>query len=172
MSIRRRLLVDRLDQIQHFQNAVWPKIEILANQVLQAILADLAGAESVHTDRRRFGDTDRIRDLDFASICKTCGNDVLRDISGGVCRRAIDLRWVLAGKSPAAMTSRAAIGIDDDLPAGKATVTHRSADFEAAGRIDVVLRVLADPFCRYDRSDDLFHDGFAQIREFDLRAML
>jgi hypothetical protein len=35
------------------------------------------------------------------------------------------------------MRGRAAIGVDDDLAAGEAGVTIRSADDELAGRVDV-----------------------------------
>ena len=59
------------------------------------------------------------------------------------------------------MGGRAAIGVDDDLPAGKPGVAVRPADHELAGRVDVPDGLGVDPVLGErrvdDRRDDLLH---------------
>src|SRR6185369_5602750 len=95
-------------------------------------------------DGNRLGDANRIRELDHAAVRESRGDDVLRDVARHVARRPIDLGGVLAGERAAAVRRGAAVGVDDDLAAGDAGVTVRSADDEAPGRVDVDLRVLVD----------------------------
>ena len=69
------------------------------------------------------------------------------------------------------MTGHAAIGIDDDLTAGKTGIPLRAADDETAGRIDEVLRILQE-FGRDGRFDDMFHHIIMDLRLGDIRVML
>ena len=64
-------------------------------------------------------------------------DDVLGDVARHVAGRAVDLRRILARERAAAVRRRAAVGVDDDLAAGDAGVAVRTADDEAAGRVDV-----------------------------------
>ena len=80
--------------------------------------------------------TDGVGKLDFAARRESGGDDVLRHPAAHVSGAAIDLARVLAGKCAAAVTTHAAVAIDDDLAAGETGVALRSADDEAAGRID------------------------------------
>ena len=63
-----------------------------------------------------------------------------------VASRTIDLGRIFAAECATAVTSHAAIGIDDDLAASQSGVAHGAADDEASGRIDVVLGVLVQHF--------------------------
>ena len=56
------------------------------------------------------------------------------------------------------MTAHAAVGIDDDLAAGKSGVAHRSADDETARGVDVVLGIRVQKLRRNDGLDDVFQD--------------
>ena len=103
----------------------------------ELVLAHLAGAVQIDIDRQRLGDADGVGELQRAAVGETGGDDVLGEIAGGVGGRAVDLGRVLAGEGAAAMRSRAAIGVDDDLAAGEAGVAVGAADEELAGRIDV-----------------------------------
>src|SRR3989442_1006637 len=76
---------------------------------------------------------------------RACGDDVLRPVARRVGGRAVDLRRVLARERAAAVARRAAVGVDDDLPAGEASVTHRAADHELAGRVDVDEVAVLEP---------------------------
>ncbi len=72
-------------------------------------------------------------------------DDVLGEVARDISRRTVDLGRVLAAERAAAVRGRAAIGVDDDLATGQASVTIRAADFEQAGRVDVDLLVFRQP---------------------------
>ena len=103
------------------------------------LFGDGAGAVGVDIERQRLCHADRIGDLDHAALGQPRSDDLHCCITGDIGRTAIDFGRVLAGKGTAAMRSRSAIGIDDDLPSGKAGIPEGSADHEFAGRIDVIL---------------------------------
>ena len=91
---------------------------------------------------------DRVRHLHLDPLREARGDGVLRDPPHRVRGRAVDLRRVLARERAAAVAGEPAVGVDDDLPAGKARVAHRAADHEAPGRVDqqpVVRDVDAEP---------------------------
>ena len=75
MPISRRRPVNRTNQVEHLQYAVRPQVEILADEVDQAIVADPAGTESLHADRCRLCDADGVGHLDFAPIRQARCND-------------------------------------------------------------------------------------------------
>src|SRR5205085_10910801 len=73
---------------------------------------------------------------------------------------AVDLRRVLAGEGAAAVTGRAAVGVDDDLAAGEAGVAHRAAEDELSGRVDIdevalLEAALVVEVARQDRVQDV-----------------
>ncbi|KPW19016.1 Uncharacterized protein ALO83_00811 [Pseudomonas cannabina pv. alisalensis] len=70
------------------------------------------------------------------------------------------------------MTGHAAVGVDDDLAAGQATVAYRATDDEIAGRVDVELSVLVQQMRRDDVLDDQLHHAFAQVFVGHIRVML
>jgi hypothetical protein len=113
--------------------------------LLDDLLRDLAGAMGVGVDRQRLGDADGVAQLDRAALGEARGHDVLGEIARRVGGRAVHLGRVLAGKRPAAMGRRAAIGVHDDLAPREARVAIRAADDELAGRVHPPLRVLGDP---------------------------
>ena len=70
------------------------------------------------------------------------------------------------------MTAVAAVGIDDYFAAGESAIAMRSADDEAAGRIDVIDR-RARQVLRGNRFlDQLFDDRLADFFVFDFGRML
>ena len=103
------------------------------------LVGNEAGAFGVDRDVDRPRDADRVRELHLALRGEPGRDDVLRDVARRVGSRAVDLRRILAGERAAAVRRRAAVGVDDDLAAGEARVAVRSADLEAAGRVDEVL---------------------------------
>src|SRR5690349_14700947 len=89
-------------------------------------------------------DADGVRHLDLAAICEARSGDVLCHVARRVRSRAVDLRRILAGERAAAVRSRAAVGVDDDLATGQAGVAHRAADHELAGRVAVEETLLLE----------------------------
>ena len=84
-------------------------------------------------------DADGVRQLHFAPPSQLGRDDVLRDPARRVARRAIDLRRILAAERAAAVTTHAAVRVDDDLAAGEPGIALRTADDESARRVDVIL---------------------------------
>ena len=80
-----------------------------------------------------------VGELDFAAVGQSRRDDILRHITAHVSRAAIHFARIFAGKRAAAVTSHAAIAIDDNLAAGQAGVALRPADDETAGRINQVI---------------------------------
>ena len=142
------------------------------HELRELLARHFSGPESIHHDRRRFRDADRIRDLNFAAICEAGGHDVLGHITRRVSGRAIDLGWILAGERAAAVARKSAVGVDNDLAASEAAVADGTADDEPPGRIDVELGALVQPFLRQHRQHDFFHHGFAQLFGADVVAVL
>ena len=68
--------------------------------------------------------------------------------------------------------SHAAIGVGDDLAAGKAAVARGPANDKSSRRVDEILCVLVEQFRRQHRENDLFQDRIAQRVDADLRAVL
>ena len=81
------------------------------------------------------GDAYRVGYLDQHLVCDTGCYQVLGDIAGCVCRRAVYLAGILAGEGSAAVGSLAAVGVHDDLAAGQAGVAVGASDDEFAGGV-------------------------------------
>src|SRR5581483_12490229 len=80
---------------------------------------------------------DRVRHLHFGAVGQAGGDDVLGHVTARIRRRTVHFGWVLAGERTATVPGEPTIGIHDDLPTGQASITHRPADDEPAGRVDV-----------------------------------
>src|SRR5690606_991045 len=95
----------------------------------------------------------------------------LRDIPGHVCGRAVNLRRIFAGEGTAAVRGVSAVGVDDDLAAGQSGITHRAADLELAGRIDVVFGVFVKEFRGKGRLDHFFENILSDLLDVDGRRL-
>ena len=172
MAVRRGLLEDRTAELERIDDAARRHLEVLAHQVGDLRLFDLRGAERVDVDRHRIGHADCIRELHFHFVREARGDEVLGDVARHVACRAVDLRGIFSRERAAAVTSAAAVRVDDDLAAGEAGVALRSADHEAAGRVDVEDGVAIEQLGRHGRLDHLLDDRFAQIGVADVRRVL
>src|SRR5690606_8794802 len=139
VAVGRGGLVHRVDQVEHLDDAVRTQVEVLADQLLDHLVADLAGAEGGDRNAGRLGHADGVAHLHLAAVGQARGDHVLGDVARGVRGGTVDLGRVLAGERAAAMAGPATVGVDDDLAAGQAAVAHRPADHELAGRVDVEL---------------------------------
>ena len=118
----------------------------------------------VDIERQWLGHADGISKLNGAARGEASCDDILgkvaRDIRGGT----VDLCRVLARKRAAAMRSCAAISINDDLASGQASIAIRSANFKAAGRVDVIVG-FGQQACWKQVGDDALHI-IVQLRLF------
>src|SRR5699024_10338901 len=92
--------------------------------------------------------------------------------AGGVGGAAVHLAGVLAAEGTAAVAGIAAVSIHDDLAAGQAGVTLRTAHHKAAGGVDVVLGILVPQLGGDHRTDHLLHHLAAQLLHLHVRAVL
>ena len=81
----------------------------------------------------------------FTPLCKTCGDDILRHISGHISCGTVYFRRILSRKCSASMLSDGSVGIYHDLPSGQSGVSGRTADDKSSGRIDVDPRLFCQP---------------------------
>ena len=148
MTISSQLPVLRLPQIQHADNAVRCQLEHVQNCLGKGFLGNCAGAKCIHQNGNRMCHADRISQLYFAAFCQTGSHDILGDIPCSIRTRTVHLRRILTAECTAAVTSRAAVGVYDDLPSGQTAVTLRAADNKATGGVDEILGVFVQQFCR------------------------
>ncbi len=155
MAVSRRLFVYRPNEVQMPDHPLRREREYLANDLHQFGFRNLAGAECVSHNTHRLRDADSVCKLHLATTCKSRRDDILSDISRHIARRAIHLRWVLAGEASAAMASDPAVCIDDNLPSGEAGIGDRAAEHEPSGRIDMIFCILVAHLGRNNRLDNV-----------------
>src|SRR4029077_18597762 len=85
--------------------------------------------------------TDRVSQLHFALIGQSRRHNILGNVPRHVSCGTIDLGRIFPAEGTTAWAPNSAVGIDNDLAAGEAGITHRSANDEASRGIDVVLGV-------------------------------
>ena len=144
VTVGRGLAIDRLVQAQMRSNTSGGHTAELvdpADRRLDRRVGNHTGTMRVDIERKRVADPNGVGQLDGAALRQPGRDDVLGKVARDVGGRAVDLGRILARESTAAMRRGAAVGINDDLAAGKAGVAVRPADLEAAGRIDMVDRL-------------------------------
>src|SRR3546814_64370 len=136
MAISGSRLIDGLVKTQMRADAARRQSDELRQNCFDLRLVYRAGAVRVDIERQRLGHADSIAELDSAALGKACGNDILGEIAAYIRGGTVNLGRVLARKGAAAMRSRAAIGVDNDLATSQTSVDIRPADFEKARGID------------------------------------
>jgi hypothetical protein len=172
VSVSRRLLVDRLAQVQIPDNGAGAQVEVLADQLGDLLVIDLPRAERLHVDRERMRHPDRVCHLDLAAVSQSGCHHVLRHPAAGVRRRAVHLRGVLAAECAAAVPAHPAVRVHDDLASGHTRVAHRTADHEPPGGVHIDLGLVVHQFRRDDRVDDMFNDRFGDVSVRNIRGVL
>jgi len=151
----RRLPINGTLQIEHADDAGRAKVELLAHNVAELLIRELARAEGIDRDRGRRSDTDRIGELNLHIVREARCNQVLCDIARRIGCGAVHLGRILAGERAAAVARIAAVGIDNNLSAGQARIAVRTADYKAAGRVNIKARVLVHEFLREHRIENI-----------------
>ena len=165
-------LIDRLAQIQIARDATRREVEHLVHRGLDGPIGHHAGAERLDVHGHRLNDTDRVGHLYFTTRGELGGHDVLGHPAGGVAGRAVHLGRILAAERPAAVTTHAAVRVDDDLTPGQSSIALRAADHEAPRWIDVRLEPLGQILFGDRRHDDVVEDGASELRVRDLFVVL
>ena len=172
MTAGGRRAVDRLTQIQAFDDSFRRHREDLADRGFDLARADFFAAVRIHVNAHRFRDTDRVGKLDFTVVRQTGRHDVFRDVACHVRGRAVNFRRVFTGERAAAVGGPAAVGVDDDLTARQTAVAMRTTDDEVARRVDVELDVSFVQLGRNTRKDDVRNDPVRDLFLADAGAVL
>ena len=137
VPVLRRLVVDRLRQVQLLDDDARPHVEVLPDDGDQLVGALVARAVRLDEQGQRLGDADGVGELDERAAGQSGVDERLGDPAGEVGGAAVDLAVVFAGEGTATVGAPAAVGVDDDLAASEAGVTLRTADDEEAGGLDL-----------------------------------
>src|SRR5450755_747610 len=163
VAVGRGLAVNRPAQVERFNDALGRQFEIRPHQILNDGGLDFAGAEGIDPNADRFGHTDGVGELHFATVGQFGGNNILGDVPRHVGGGTVDLGRILAAECAATVTAHAAVSVDDDLAAGESGVAHGSANYKAAGGIDVVFGIFVEQMGRNDVLDHMLQNVGTQF---------
>ena len=161
-----------LSEVEILDNLTRTEVEVLVDNGEDFLVGLLAGAVSVDSERQWFGNADGVRDLDEDTSAEAGLDEGLGHPSCGVRTRPVNLCVVLAGEGTAAVGTPAAVGVDNNLSAGEASVTLRSANDESAGWVDVVDGLRSEVLGWDDNLDYLLHEGGVHFLVGDVWGVL
>src|SRR3989344_5728143 len=81
MPIRCSLSVDGPSKLKLFNKRFWPEVKVLADKSANAFVRNFSCTEGVYQNADWLCNTNSVRDLNFALLCKPCGNDILGSVS-------------------------------------------------------------------------------------------
>src|SRR5215217_7034014 len=142
MSECRGFLVNRTAKVECLNDPARCQLEVGTHEIADLVFVHEAGSEGVGVHGHRLRHANRVGQLHLAAIGEARRDDILRNVTRHVARRAVNFCRVFARKSATAMRRRTTVSVDDDLAAGNAGVAMWAADDEAPSRIDQVLGVL------------------------------
>src|SRR2546426_3057377 len=115
MSEGGRAAVDRLFQVERVDDLARLEPEMLADQLHQRLVPDLARPAGIDHHRNRVGGPDGVGPLNLPTLRDPGRHQVLGGGTRHLGRRTIDLGRVLPGERTPAVVRVAAVGVDDDL---------------------------------------------------------
>src|SRR5579883_3347686 len=156
-------LVDRAAQVEGLDDASRSQIEVFVDQANDLFIGDLAGAEGIDKEGERAGHADRVGDLDLDAFGQAGGDHVLRDVAHSVSSGAVYFGRIFAAESAAAVTGHAAVGIDDNLAPGQASIAHGAASHETPGGVDEEFGLAIEQVFGNNRLNDVLNDIVADL---------
>ena len=105
----------------------------------------MAGAVGVHIDAHGLGNANGIGHLHEHLVGYAGSHRILCHVACGIGSAAVHLAGILAAEGATAVCSTAAIGVDDNLAAGQASVAMRTANHKLAGGVHVQLVLIVKP---------------------------
>ena len=158
MTVSRKGCIDRTAKLEIVNDRRRTEVNGLTNDLRNSFIGDFACTEGVNVNTKRLCNTDRIRNLYFTFLSKSCRNNILCAVTSGIASTTVNLCRVLTGERAAAMSAVAAVCINDDLTTCKTAITLRTADYKSAGGVYVDLSVFIDEACRNDGLNNIFDD--------------
>jgi len=172
MTVCCELTVDRTAQIETVDDCSGSEINELGDQFRDLFLIDLCCAEGIDQNGNGLCNTDCVCKLNLTLIGKTCGYDILCNISCSICSGTVNLCRVLARECAAAVTGITTVCINDDLSAGQTGITLRTADNKTAGGVDKDICIFIQKFRGDDGLDNVFNDVCTDLLKRHIRIML
>ena len=120
------------------------QVKRLVDGLDDAIFIHMGGTKGIDHNGERLRNANGVGELDLTAIGKTSSNHILGNPACGIGSRTVNFGAILAREGTAAMTAHAAIGIDDDLAAGKAGVAHRAANDKTTSGVNVDVGIVAN----------------------------
>lgn len=166
------LVVDGLGQVKLADNDTGAEIKVAANDLDELVRRLLRSAVGVDVDGERLRNTNGVGELDKSTASEAGGDKGLGDPAANVGSGAVDLGVVLSGESTTTVGTPATVGVDDDLTAGKTSITLGATNDEAARGLDVVDGLVIKEFVRDDLLDELLLDDGAELLGAHIVAVL
>src|SRR5262249_17471111 len=84
VSVSSSLLVDRSAQVERLDNSLRRELKVLAHEILDLGLRKLARSERIDEHTYWIGHSNCVRKLNFATVCQSSSNEVLRNVTSHV----------------------------------------------------------------------------------------
>jgi hypothetical protein len=176
MSVSRGLLHAWSAQVQVTNDATGSEVEVVLDNLSQILVRLVGSGEAsavrVNEDRKGMRKTNSVTELNKASVAKASVHQRLGDPSGSVSSRSIDLGGVLTGEGTSSVGTPTSIGINDNLSAGKTSITVRSTNDESARGVQMVDGLLIQVLGRDHLGDNVLHKLSLDVLVGDILRML
>jgi hypothetical protein len=135
------LEVDGAVQVQLTDNNTRAEVEVLVDDLDQLGRALLGGTVGVNVDGERLSNTNGVGELDEGTTSQLGVDQGLGDPAGEVSSGSVDLGEILAGEGTTTVGTPATVGVDNDLTAGKTSVTLGTTNDEETRGLDLRYQI-------------------------------
>ena len=91
MTVSCKLRVDGTAESKTLDNSCGTEIEVAVQCIGNLLLGYLCGSKGINKNRYGASYADRVSNLDLATLCKTCGNDILCEITCCIASGTVNL---------------------------------------------------------------------------------
>ena len=148
------------------------EIEGLVYGFLDSFEANFFSIEGIEADGDGMGMANGVGELNFHAIGEAGGDNVLGNISTHVGGASVDFGGVFSTEGAAPVTTRPAVGIDDDFTTGETTIALGSPDDEATGRINEKFCAPIEHLFRENFTDEFFDNELLDLAMGDVFTVL
>jgi hypothetical protein len=168
------LAEDRTAEVQVADDATWFEVEVLVNNGGQfGIVPSILGSSvSVNKDRKRVGDTNRVRKLDQDTLAKSLGDQGLGDPASGVGSGTVDLGGILSRKGTSSVGSPSSVSINNNLTSSQTGISMGSSNNEATRGVQVVDSVGVQVLFGDNNLNDVLHEVAGDLLVSDILGVL
>lgn len=129
--------VNWLGKIELLDNDTRPHVKVLADDGHELLGGLIGGTVGLNEHGQWLGDTNGVRELHESAAGELGVDERLGYPSSKVGSGSVDLAVVLSRESTTTVSTPATVGVDNDLTAGKTSVTLGTTNDEKSGRLDL-----------------------------------